>query len=197
MSAVLAEDSETDPSDICQEASARWTARILHEVPPTRWQRRLAESSTFGVVLTSLPNSYFGRTQLNDVADIVSLQGLLAVVLWVALLVYGFSSVWWIVEVALLSHGWKRDTEEVWGLDDIQVRILTIDTEPVVQQTVNAIPDGIADIRVIAEADINIQGAQVHVVPENFECKATNKGRAVEWARRNVDADEEYLLYLD
>jgi len=131
------------------------------------------------------------------VADVVSLQGAVAIILWVALLVYGFSSVWWIVEVALLSHGWKQDTEEVWGLDDIQVRILTIDAEPVVQQTVNAIPDGIADIRVIAEADITIQGAQVHVVPEHFECKATNKGRAVEWARRNVDADEEYLLYLD
>ena len=129
--------------------------------------------------------------------DLVSIQGVLAVFLWAALLVYGLSSLWWVVEVTLLSRGWKQDTEEVWGLDDIQVRVLTIDAEPVVQQTVNALPDDITDVRVIAEADISINGAQVHVVPDDFDCNATNKGRAVEWARRNVDADKEYLLYLD
>lgn len=130
-------------------------------------------------------------------ADIVSIQGFLSLILWAALLVYGFSSLWWIVEVGVLSRGWNGDTEEVWGLDDIQVRVLTIDAEAVVQQTVNAIPEGVADVRVIAEADIHIDGAEVHVVPDEFDCTATNKGRAVEWARRNVDADEEYLLYLD
>jgi hypothetical protein len=120
-----------------------------------------------------------------------------AVVLWAALAVYGFSALWWVIEVAVLSFRWDHNTEEVWGLDDIQVRVLTIDAEPVVQQTVNALPDDLADVRVIAEADIDIDGAEVHVVPEEFDCTATNKGRAVEWARRNVDADEEYLLYLD
>ena len=129
--------------------------------------------------------------------DFVSLQGLLAIFLWAALLVYGLSSLWWVVEVTVLSRGWGQNSEEVWGLDDIQVRVLTIDAEPVVQQTVNALPDDIADVRVIAEADIDIDGAQVHVVPDEFDCNATNKGRAVEWARRNVDADKEYLLYLD
>ena len=130
-------------------------------------------------------------------SQVLSPQVLLAFVLWAALLVYGFSSLWWIVEVAILSYHWDRNAEEVWGLDDIQVRVLTIDAKPVVQQTVNALPDDLADIRVIAEADIDIKGAEVHVVPEEFECIATNKGRAVEWARRNVDADEEFLLYLD
>jgi len=131
------------------------------------------------------------------VTDLVSLQGLLAVFLWAALLVYGLSSLWWVVEVTVLSRGWGQNSEEVWGLDDIQVRVLTIDAEPVVQQTVNALPDDIADVRVIAEADISIDGAQVHIVPDEFDCNATNKGRAVEWARRNVDGDKEYLLYLD
>lgn len=129
--------------------------------------------------------------------DLVSLQGLLAIFLWAALLVYGLSSLWWVVEVTVLSRGWGQNSEEVWGLDDIQVRVLTIDAEPVVQQTVNALPNDIADVRVIAEADINIDGAQVHVVPDEFDCNATNKGRAVEWARRNVDGNKEYLLYLD
>lgn len=117
--------------------------------------------------------------------------------LWAALLVYGLSSLWWVVEVTVLSRGWGQNSEEVWGLDDIQVRVLTIDAEPVVQQTVNALPDDIADVRVIAEADISIDGAQVHIVPDEFDCNATNKGRAVEWARRNVDGNKEYLLYLD
>ena len=130
-------------------------------------------------------------------SQLVSAQGVVAVVLWAALAVYGFSALWWVIEVAVLSFRWDHNTEEVWGLDDIQVRVLTIDAEPVVQQTVNALPDDIADVRVIAEADIDIDGAEVHVVPEEFDCTATNKGRAVEWARRNVDADEEYLLYLD
>ena len=130
-------------------------------------------------------------------SQLVSAQAVIAVVLWAALAVYGFSALWWLVEVAVLSYRWDRNAEEVWGLDDIQVRVLTIDAEPVVQQTVDALPDGIADVRVIAEADIEIDGANVHVVPEDFECTATNKGRAVEWARRNLDADQEYLLYLD
>ena len=130
-------------------------------------------------------------------SQLLSAQGVVAVVLWAALAVYGFSAVWWLVEVAVLSFRWDRNAEEVWGLDDIQVRVLTVDAEPVVQQTVNALPTDLADVRVIAEADIDIEGATVHVVPEEFDCVATNKGRAVEWARRNVDADEEYLLYLD
>jgi hypothetical protein len=125
------------------------------------------------------------------------IQDLIAIFLWAALAVYGFSSLWWLFEVFVLRRRWDAESEEVWDLDDIQVRILTIDAEPVVQETVNAVPDGIADIRVIAETDIDITGATVHVVPDEFDCKATNKGRAVEWARRNVDADTEYLLYLD
>lgn len=129
--------------------------------------------------------------------SIISLQFMLALVLWAALLVYGLSSLWWLVETFVLSHSWKPRTADAWGLDDIQVRILTIDAAPVVQQTVNAVPDDLTDVRVIAEADIDIHGARVHVVPDEFTCDATNKGRAVEWARRNVDCDREYVLYLD
>jgi len=124
-------------------------------------------------------------------------QTVVAALLWVALGVYGTSSLWWFVETTLLSRGWKADDPEAWGLDDVQVRVLTIDAAAVVQETVDAVPDAVADVRVIAERDIEIDGAHVHVVPEEFECRATNKGRAVEWARRNVDCDREYVLYLD
>ncbi|WP_018256711.1 glycosyltransferase family 2 protein [Halomicrobium katesii] len=127
----------------------------------------------------------------------VSGQLVLATLLWAALGVYGFSSLWWLVETGVLSRGWASADETAWGLDDVQVRVLTIDAAPVVQQTVAAIPDAVADVRVIAEGDIEIDGATVHVVPDEFTCTATNKGRAVEWARRNVECDAEYVLYLD
>jgi len=129
--------------------------------------------------------------------EATSIQLLLSTLLWAALAVYGFSSLWWLAETFVLSRGWESDDPDVWGLDDVQVRILTIDAEPVVQQTVNAIPDGLTDVRVVAETDIAVDGATVHVVPDEFTCEATNKGRAVEWARRNVDCGREYVLYLD
>lgn len=121
----------------------------------------------------------------------------LVVCLWAALGFYGFSALWWLVETFVLSRGWRADDETAWGLDDVQVRVLTVDAEDVVQGTVNTIPDGVADVRVVAEAPVDIDGADVHVVPDAFECDATNKGRAVEWARRNVPCDTEYVLYLD
>ncbi|GGK77136.1 hypothetical protein GCM10009067_31940 [Haloarcula sebkhae] len=86
---------------------------------------------------------------------------------------------------------------DAWGLDDVQVRVLTIGAEDVVQATVDSVPDGVAGIKVIAEQNIEIDGAAVHIVPDSFSCEATNKGRAVEWARRQVDCDAEYVLYLD
>jgi len=77
------------------------------------------------------------------------------------------------------------------------VRILTVGAQDVVQATADSVPDGVASIEVIAERDIEVDGATVHVVPESFDCTATNKGRAVEWARRNVPCETEYVLYLD
>jgi len=118
--------------------------------------------------------------------------------LWITLLLYSFSSVWWLLEVLVLSYGWQQSTDHSdWEFSDIQVRVLTINAENVVQATVNSVPEAIDDVRVIAETEIDVDGADVHVVPEDFECAATNKGRAVEWARRHIEADHEYVLYLD
>lgn len=131
----------------------------------------------------------------------VTTDPVLAVVvaaLWIALALYGLSAVWWLFESVVLARGGRVDPEDVeWGYEDVQVRILTIDAEAVVQATVDAVPDGLDDVRVIAERPIHVEGASVHVVPEAFECEATNKGRAVEWARRNVPCEREYVLYLD
>ncbi|MFC7068781.1 glycosyltransferase [Halobaculum lipolyticum] len=119
------------------------------------------------------------------------------VLLWAALAVYGLSTLWWLFEALVLARGWRADDTTAWGLNDVQVRVLTIDAEPVVQATVDALPDAVGDVRVVAERDIDVDGASVHVVPASFECRATNKGRAVEWARRHVACDREYVLYLD
>lgn len=130
-------------------------------------------------------------------AAFIAPQTALAILLWAALAVYGFSSLWWLLETLILARGWRPDEQEAWALEDIQVRILTIDAEEVVQSTVDALPEEIADVRIIAEREIDVDGATVHVVPDSFECEATNKGRAVEWARRHVDCEAEYVLYLD
>jgi len=122
----------------------------------------------------------------------------ISVLLWAALLLYGSSVLWWILEVtALRSPVHDPDEEFAHGLDDVQVRVLTIGAEDVVQATVNSVPDAVADVRVVAEKSIDIDGAAVHVVPEGFDCEATNKGRAIEWARRHVPCDQEYVCYLD
>ncbi|WP_280585115.1 glycosyltransferase family 2 protein [Halorubrum sp. Boch-26] len=120
-----------------------------------------------------------------------------ALVFWGTLLLYSFSSLWWLLEVTVLAYGWQADDENEIDLDNIQVRILTYNSPSTVQVTVNSVPDGVAGTKVIAEAEMDIDGADVHVVPDEFESQAQKKGRAIEWARRYVGCDQEYILYLD
>lgn len=121
----------------------------------------------------------------------------IALVFWVTLVLYGFSSFWWLLEVTVLARGWRADDESEIPLANIQVRILTYNSPSTVQVTANSVPEGIGATKVIAEAGMDIDGADVHVVPEDFECEAQKKGRAIEWARRHVECEEEYILYLD
>lgn len=131
------------------------------------------------------------------VALVSLLDTALTIALWGTLCIYLFSVLWWLGETTLLSWGWRPGEDYAWDLNAVQARILTIDSAGVVQQTVDALPAELTDVHVIAEAPIDIDGATVHVVPDEFDCKATNKGRAVEWAHRNVSCDKEYVLYLD
>ena len=121
----------------------------------------------------------------------------IALVFWVTLVLYGFSSFWWLLEVTVLARGWRADDESEIGLDNIQVRILTYNSPSTVQVTANSVPEGIGATKVIAEAEMDIDGADVHVVPESFESAAQKKGRAIEWARKHVECEQEYILYLD
>ena len=109
---------------------------------------------------------------------------------------YLAGGLYWLYE--MLTYGWRyEEPPRVYGPDDVQVRFLTIDAEAVVQQSVDRLPAGFAQRYVVAEEPIEIAGAEVRVVPEAFECAAANKGRALEWARRTIDCDAEYVLYLD
>ncbi|APW97274.1 hypothetical protein CHINAEXTREME_05580 [Halobiforma lacisalsi AJ5] len=109
---------------------------------------------------------------------------------------YALSALWWLYEVFVLSRA-PDDERFEWGLEDVQVRILTVDGERVVQGTVDSVPSAIDDVHVIAETPIDVDGATVHVVPEEFDCEATNKGRALEWASQTLQCETEYVLYLD
>lgn len=124
------------------------------------------------------------------------LATLVSLLVWGLTLTFGAITLFWVIEVCILGRNHRTPTSE-YGGDDIQVRILTIDAERVVQETVDSLPDSLTDTHVIAEEPIDITGATVHVVPETFECDAVRKGRAIEWARRRIPCEKEFVLYLD
>jgi hypothetical protein len=106
--------------------------------------------------------------------------------LWASLLVFGGVALTWVVMTYVVGGGY-RTPAPAYGPDDVQVRILTVDS----------LPDAPVDRHVVAEEPLDADGATVHVVPDDFECDAARKGRAVEWARRTLDCDREFVLYLD
>lgn len=116
--------------------------------------------------------------------------------LWSVMSLYIAGGLYWLFEIAV--YGWRyEDPERVYGSDDVQVRFLTIDAESVVQQSVDRLPEELTDRYVVAEEPMDIAGSEVAIVPDSFECSATNKGRALEWARRTLDCEAEFVLYLD
>lgn len=80
---------------------------------------------------------------------------------------------------------------------NITVRVLTVGNyENIIQKTVNSLSDTNAEIQVISENMIDIENADVYVVPKNYESDAQHKGRALEWARENLNK-RDYILFLD
>jgi len=116
--------------------------------------------------------------------------------LWGTTLLFTGTALVWVVLTYVVGRGYEEPAP-VHGGDDIQVRILTVDAAAVVQRTVDSLPDELDDVHVVAEADIDVAGATVHAVPDDFDCDAVRKGRAIEWARQTLDCDREFVLYLD
>lgn len=91
----------------------------------------------------------------------------------------------------------NNNIQETVPWSDVTVRIITLgEKKEIIQKTVDAISDTKAEIQVVSEKRINIDSADVYVVDGEFECTATKKGRALEWARRNLPK-RDYLLYLN
>lgn len=112
-------------------------------------------------------------------------------------LLFTFSILLWVLNGFVLpffNGGESSDT--VWKASDIQLRILTVANEEVVSNTVEKSQEVFDDIIVIAEEDISVP-CEVEVVPDDFNCNAIRKGRALEWGRRNIESDHEYVLYID
>ncbi|OYR92028.1 hypothetical protein DJ71_03025, partial [Halorubrum sp. E3] len=124
------------------------------------------------------------------------LGSLFGVALWGVTLLFGATAVVWFALTGVVGAGHETPPNE-YGPDEVQVRIMTVDAAEVVQQTVDSLPDGLDDVHVIAESPIDVRGATVHAVPDEFACRAVRKGRAQEWARRTLDCQTEFVLYLD
>ncbi|WP_323675288.1 glycosyltransferase family 2 protein [Halorubellus sp. PRR65] len=125
-----------------------------------------------------------------------TVESLFELTLWTTAALFAGTAVVWFALAYVVGAGYESPPAEHDG-DDVQVRILTIDAADVVQATVDSLPDDLDDVHIVAEDAIDVAGADVHVVPEAFECDAVRKGRAIEWARRTLDTDREYVLYLD
>lgn len=124
-----------------------------------------------------------------------AMDALVALAAWALAGLYLIAAAAWVWYAA--KGIWHDYPSVAYGPEDVQVRILTIDAEDVVQRTVDALPDALADRHVVAESPIEVDGATVHVVPEDFECTADDKGRALEWARRHLPCEKEFVLFLD
>jgi hypothetical protein len=120
---------------------------------------------------------------------------LVSVVVWSITVLGIFLVSFWLVEVLVLSA--PSIKKSVYGADDVQVRVLTVADVATVRETVERLDDDLEEVRIIAEEDMDVEGAQVHVVPDSFSCEADKKGRALEWANRNIETRKEFVLYLD
>ncbi len=116
--------------------------------------------------------------------------------LWGVTALFTATAASWVVLTYVVGANYDPP-EAVHGGDDIQVRILTVDAADVVQATVDSLPASLDDVHVVAETDLAVDGATVHAVPDAFDCAAVRKGRAIEWARRHLACDREFVLYLD
>jgi hypothetical protein len=120
---------------------------------------------------------------------------ILSFIVWSITVLGVFLVSFWLVEVLVLRR--PSIKESVYGAEDVQVRVLTVVDVATVRETVDKLDEDLEDVVVIAEEDMDVEGAEVRVVSDSFSCKADKKGRALEWANKNVETEKEFLLYLD
>jgi|AntDeeMinimDraft_4_1070355.scaffolds.fasta_scaffold00146_36 hypothetical protein len=154
-------------------------------------------ATLFAPTILSGPGTAPGHAEATTTAVIDGgLTSLFGFTLWGVTLLFGATALVWFVLTTVVGAGYEAPPNE-YGLDSMQVRIMTVDAAGVVQETVDSLPEGLEDVHVIAESAIDVTGATVHVVPDDFTCRAVRKGRAQEWARQALDCQKEFVLYLD
>jgi hypothetical protein len=96
---------------------------------------------------------------------------------------------WWYLALGYyLRHREKSETTSDFG-----IKILTLGKDvEVLKKTVSHCKKRPL---IISANPVDIPGAEVKVVPKDFECQAQFKGKDLEWGRRNHSF--EYTLYLD
>ena len=153
-------------------------------------------ATLFAPTVVSGPGSAPGQAAATTAVTDGGLGSLFGIALWGVTLLFGATALVWFVLTTVVGAGHETPPNE-YGLDEVQVRIMTVDAAEVVQETVDSLPDGLDDVHVIAESPIDVSGAAVHAVPDEFSCHAVRKGRAQEWARQALDCRKEFVLYLD
>ena len=111
----------------------------------------------------------------------------------------GYLVLYALVWLVYAGAGFVRDAPPLaWGPADVQARVLTVGDAPeVLQQTVDSLPEDLGSVYVVSEQPVSVDGAEVRVVDSDFSCNAVSKGRALEWARRTLPTEEEFVLFLD
>jgi len=118
------------------------------------------------------------------------------ILLWSVLSLYLAGDLYWIYEMVRYGIFYSPPSRH-YDEGDAQVRILTVNNEDIVRKTVRELPESFHKPYVISEEPIEIAKAHVYVVPGEFESDATNKARAMEWARQSIPCEREFVLYLD
>ncbi|OSO92929.1 hypothetical protein B9H04_15875 [Halorubrum ezzemoulense DSM 17463] len=153
-------------------------------------------ATLFAPTVVAGPGGAPGQAAVTTAVADGGLGSLFGLALWGVTLLFGATALVWFVFAAVVGAGHETPPNE-YGLDEIQVRIMTVDAAEVVQETVDSLPEGLADVHVIAESPVDVTGATVHAVPEACTCDAVRKGRAQEWARQSLDCGKAFVLYLD
>ena len=112
-------------------------------------------------------------------------------------ILFGLSISLWFFNAFIIPIFMSDNQDIKWDKSDVQLRVLTVDNSKVVKDTVESANKIFTDVKVISERKLENISCDVDVVPNDFESEAIRKGRALEWARKNIEYDGEYVLYID
>lgn len=124
-------------------------------------------------------------------------MSLVTIYILITTILFGLSISLWFFNAFIIPIFTSNNQDLEWDESNVQVRVLTVDNSKVVKDTVESANKIFTDVKVISERKLEHIPCDVSIVPEDFESKAVRKGRSLEWARKNIEYDGEYVLYID